>query len=105
MVYISHRGRALIDVWAKKAYGKSITEQMEESKTIIAQSKAELKESKAVIKEKDTTIKEKDTTITNAIIGFFTRSQMSVEEIAITLQIEVTVVKRVLRKEGLLKKK
>ncbi|MBL7785788.1 MAG: hypothetical protein JNM36_07770, partial [Chitinophagales bacterium] len=50
MVYISHRGRALIDVWAKKAYGKSITEQMEESKTIIAQSKAELKESKAVIK-------------------------------------------------------
>ncbi|HNI44674.1 MAG TPA: hypothetical protein PK230_08255 [Chitinophagales bacterium] len=32
MVYISHRGRALIDVWAKKAYGKSITEQMEESK-------------------------------------------------------------------------
>ena len=91
MVYISHRGRALIDVWAKKAYGKSITEQMEESKTIIAQSKA--------------VIKEKDTTITNAIIGFFTRSQMSVEEIAITLQIEVTVVKRVLRKEGLLKKK
>ncbi|HNI44673.1 MAG TPA: hypothetical protein PK230_08250, partial [Chitinophagales bacterium] len=84
--------------WAKKAYGKSITEQMEESKTIIAQSKA-------VIKEKDTTIKEKDTTITNAIIGFFTRSQMSVEEIAVTLQIEVTVVKRVLRKEGLLKKK
>ena len=98
MVYISHRGRALIDVWAKKAYGKSITEQIEESKTIIAQSKAELKESKAELKEKDTTI-------TNAIVTCFTKAQMSPEEIAVNLQIEPTVVKRVLKKEGLLKKK
>ena len=105
MVYISHRGRALIDVWAKKAYGKSITEQMEESKTIIAQNKAELKESKAELKESKAELKEKETTITNAIMGFFTKAQMSAEEIAAVLQIDVTLVESVLRKKRLLKKK
>ena len=87
MVYIGHRGRVLIDVWAKKAYGKSIAAQMWRSKgnKIAPQ--------------------EKDATITDAIVTCFTKAQMSAEEIAVNLQIEPTVVKRVLKKEGLLKKK
>ena len=38
-------------------------------------------------------------------MGFFTKAQMSAEEIAAVLQIDVTLVESVLRKKRLLKKK
>ena len=63
MVYISHRGRALIDVWAKKAYGKSITEQNDRRKVM------------------QTWLKVKDATIINAVVLCFAKAQMSAEEI------------------------
>ena len=73
MVYIGHRGRVLIDVWAKKAYGKSIAAQMWRSKgnKIAPQ--------------------EKDATITDAIVTCFTKAQMSAEEMVANLKTGATV--------------
>ena len=95
MAYILDSARKLADVYAEVAFGETYT-------NLLAQHKAETAQHKAKMTEHKAETAQHKAIILNAVIQFYTKSKLSVEEIAEAMQLETKFVRKVLKSKNLL---